>query len=147
MAKIVVGVDGSDHAGRALLWAADEARLRGAELQIVHVWQQPLLYLFGDSWVPAESQQEVWRDYAERATERLDAFVSEQGEALQGLVVGQTVVEGVPARALLEAAQNADLLVVGSRGHGGFAGLQLGSVSQQVAAHASCPVVIVRDGD
>jgi nucleotide-binding universal stress UspA family protein len=145
VAKIVVGVDGSDHARRALLWAADEARLRGADLHVVHVWQQPLLYLFDESWVPEEGAQTVWAKYGEQAGERLAAFLSEQGDALQGIEVEPAVVEGVPAEALLEAARDAALLVVGSRGHGGFAGLPLGSVGQQVAAHAACPVVIVRN--
>jgi nucleotide-binding universal stress UspA family protein len=149
MALIVVGVDGSPAAREALRFAAEEARLRGATLRVVNAWLIPLfegmpMPIVGgmpvDYGRPLEEVTELTRAASERLIE------AEVGQALAGatdIEVERVPAEGAPAAALLEAARGADLLVVGSRGRGGFAGLLLGSVSQQCAHHSPCPVVIV----
>lgn len=141
MRSIVVGVDGSDESKEALRWAVEEARLRGDTLHAAHVWSYP--YFITPALVPPASTIPI-SDVRERAEEMLDAVLDEVLGAAPGVEVERTVVEGVPAQVLVEAAKDADLLVLGSRGHGGFSGLLLGSVSQQCAHHAECPVVIVR---
>ena len=146
MNTIVVGVDSSSQSVAALRWAADEARLRGATLKVVHAWT--LTPVAVSAMTPVAGGYPVARDIQEledAGRELLDDAV--EGVELNepgSLHVDKVLVCDSPARALLEAAQDADLLVVGSRGHGGFAGLLLGSVSQQVAHHATCPVVIIR---
>lgn len=139
MERIVVGVDGSDHSRTALEWAVGEARLRGAQLDVVHVWLLPA-YAYGAGLampVPID-RGELQQD----AEELLDRIVDSVDTT--GVEVNRIAMEGTAARCLVEVAQGASLLVVGSRGRGGFTGLLLGSVSQQVAHHAPCPVVIVR---
>jgi nucleotide-binding universal stress UspA family protein len=136
--RIVVGVDGSDTARRALRWAVDEAILRRATLEVVHAWHMP--YLDGGMFSPAVFDP---RELEEVATASLDAAL--EGIDTTALVqpVGRVLTNGGAASAILEAAKAADLVVMGSRGLGGFSGLLLGSVSYQVAHHAPCPVVIV----
>lgn len=127
---VVVGVDGSQEAQLALTWAAEEAKLRGARLRVVHVWSylaQP-----GESFDPTYGD-----DDARRLLEESVAGLRDEVD------VELAPVCDLPARGLLDSAQDADLLVVGARGMGGFRGLLLGSVSQQVAQHSPCPVVIV----
>jgi nucleotide-binding universal stress UspA family protein len=138
---IVVGIDGSEGSARALEWAAAEARLRGAPLMLVHAWLPPASLYGGMGWTG--SSGEVVGDFRDLAEKELDDVCRKHVAALDGLEVERSLVEDVPAFALLQAAIGADLLVVGTRGHGGFAGLLLGSVSQQCAHHAPCPVVIV----
>ena len=137
MAAIVVGVDGSEESKAALRWAVAEARLRDANVRAVYAWSLP--HVAGGVGPLIVPDTEVLRRDGERV---LDAAIAEVGT--EGVDVERASIEGSPARALVEAAEGADLLVVGSRGHGGFVGLLLGSVSQQVAHHALCPVVIVR---
>jgi nucleotide-binding universal stress UspA family protein len=140
---IVVGVDGSDGSRRALRWAAGEAAVRGDELALVHVWERPQAYApmgLGAYPVDPEPIQEAARSL-------LDGLVGEARQLAGDAPVQGLLVEGAPAEALLEAARTADLLVVGSRGLGGFRSLLLGSISQQVAHHAPCPVVIVPTHD
>ena len=132
---VVVGVDGSDGGRRALQWAAEEARLRGARLRVVHVWSY--LNQAGEAFDPAYGEDDARRF--------LDESVAGLGDGASGLDVERVAVNDLPARGLLDSAADADLLVVGARGMGGFRGLLLGSVSQQVAQHAPCPVVIVPD--
>jgi len=138
MVKIVVGVDASDHARRALDWAAAEASLRSATLVVVHAWHVPVTAYptFTMPLIDSDALQHVAEDTLRSVTE---AFAARES----GVVLEQRVVEGPAAQALLHEAEDAAMLVVGSRGHGGFAGLLLGSVSQQVVHHARCPVVIV----
>jgi nucleotide-binding universal stress UspA family protein len=145
MAEIVVGIDDSEPARAALRWAVEEAQLRKASVVALHAWEQPL--------IPGEVglSPEPPLDYAAILEELRDA-----GQALVEQVVRDAVgedppvsvellaVEGPPASALLDAAELAVLLVVGSRGRGGFSDLLLGSTSHQVAMHAPCPVVIHR---
>jgi nucleotide-binding universal stress UspA family protein len=140
MSKIVVGVDGSPGSRAALRWAHDEARLRAADLVVVNVWQYPMM-----TSLPAFGAMPPPDDLGTEAQAALLKTLSDEGvDATGDLPVTTVVAEGAPAAALLEAAADADLLVVGSRGHGGFTGLLLGSVSQQCASHAVCPVVVVR---
>jgi len=140
MGKIVVGVDGSPGSRAALHWAHEEAKLRGATLEIVTVWQFPVM-----TSLPAFGAVPPPEDLGADAERTLLAVLSEEGIAASDDVPVSTVVtEGAAAAGLLEAAKDADLLVVGSRGHGGFTGLLLGSVSHQCASHATCPVVVVR---
>jgi nucleotide-binding universal stress UspA family protein len=131
---VVVGVDGSEGARRALRWAATEARLRHATLRVIHAWS----YL--DQ--PAGTFDPTYGD--DDARRLLDQAVASLGPDGEGLEIERLTVCDLPTRGLLEAATGADVLVVGARGLGGFQGLLLGSVSQQVASHAPCPVVIVR---
>ncbi len=137
--SVVVGVDGSRGSSAALRWAADEARLRGARLKVVRAWHIPSVS-YG-AYVVLPNDFEDWGKEAAAALEEQVATVL--GEVPQVPVVRE-VREGPAAKAILDAAEGADLVVVGSRGRGGFSGLLLGSVSSQVAHHAHCPVVIVR---
>jgi len=140
MNKIVVGVDGSPGSRAALRWAHDEARLRAATLVAVAVWQYPMM-----TSLPAFGAMPPPEDLGTEAEAALLKTLSDEGvEATGDVPVTTVVAEGPPAKALLEAAGDAAMLVVGSRGHGGFTGLLLGSVSQQCASHAACPVVVVR---
>lgn len=137
MKRFVVGIDGSDTSIKALRWAVEQARLEGARVEAVHSWHIPYA-ASGIGGMPFDVQM-----LADGARATLDESIAQVDSS--GLVepITATLVEGAAAPALLEAAQGADLVVVGSRGHGGFVGLLLGSVSQQVASHAACPVVIV----
>ena len=140
MKRIVVGVDGSAGSIAALSWALRLAAETDAEVEAVSAWE--LTYGWIDGYAP---DIERWCEEARRETgARLDAVISAAvpAPALSPRVV-RTVVEGPPARALLDASKDADMLVVGSRGRGGFAGLLLGSVSQQVVHHARVPVTVV----
>lgn len=138
MDEIIVGVDGSEHARRALEWAATEARLRGAKVVAVHAWHIPATAY--STYTMPLIEPESLRSAAEATLAAAAAAVDADAT---GTVLEQRVVEGAAAQVLLREADHASLLVVGSRGHGGFAGLLLGSVSQQVVHHARCPVVIV----
>jgi nucleotide-binding universal stress UspA family protein len=135
--SIVVGVDGSGPSVDALRWAATEARLRGDALEVITAWEWPLSFGWAPPW-PADFNPEK-----EAGAALAEVISKELGEG-SGLEVRQKVVEGHPAAALVEASKEADLLVVGSRGHGAFTGMLLGSVSEHCAAHAGCPVVVVR---
>lgn len=126
---IVVGVDGSDEARRALVWAAAEARLRGVHLRILHAYAA----------APFAAVPET----ASRARREAELILAAEAGSVEGLEVEASAVPGQAARVLLDASADADLLVVGSRGRHGFPGLLLGSVSHQLANHARCPVVIV----
>ncbi len=139
MARIVVGVDGSPGAYAALQWAAQEAHLRRATLEVVLVWQYPP---FPDIWGPPPPPR---HDLEAAAQATLDKVVGAI-EGAEGVDVVASLVEGSPAEVLVTAALDADLVVVGSRGHGGFTGLLLGSVSQHLVTHSRCPVVVVPTG-
>jgi nucleotide-binding universal stress UspA family protein len=145
MARIVVGVDGSEESMTALRWAVEEARLRGASVEAVHV-HDPLLPVYGmDPGVPMSMGVDDIAREAESQARRLVEEMVEALEELGGVPVRAVVVEApVPARALVERSADADMLVVSSRGRGGFQELLLGSVSHQCATHAECPVVILR---
>ena len=137
---IVVGVDGSPGSRKALTWAAAEAADHGADLVVLNVWEHTLLPPAGsvsvsERYVPERSQTTA-EDLAQVIKEEL-------GEEPSVRVQAQ-VKQGRPAKVLIDESTDADLLVVGTRGHGGFAGLVLGSVSQHVAAYAKCSVAVVR---
>lgn len=139
MSKIIVGVDGSPGSVAALRWAHDEAVLRGANLEAVAVWQYPMM-----TTMPAFGAMPDVTDLSKQTEEHLLEILRANGiESTPEVDVTICVAEGAPASALTNAARGADLLVVGSRGHGGFAGLLLGSVSHQCTMHAPCPVVVV----
>lgn len=139
-ARVVVGVDGSEGSRAALAWAVDEAAARGVELEAVHAWQYPP----ADERVLAELDSRVFEQAAATSLERDLASVPQ--DRLAQPVIRSTVCDGA-GHALVAASEGAGVAVVGSRGHGGFTGLLLGSVSQQLAHHAHCPVVIVPHND
>lgn len=136
---IVVGVDGSEHSKAALRWAVQEAALRGAGVRAVHAWQvYPALY--PGTHITATDFDEV----RAQAGSFVEDFVAEVVPEHEGVEIEAVAVQGESvAPALVDAAADAELLVVGSRGLGGFRGLLLGSVSQQCVHHATCPVVVL----
>ena len=136
---IVVGVDGSPESRAALRWAIDEARLRGTEVVALYAWAYPELT---EVFAPGSLLYDVSFLRSEGA-DFLEAVIDEAGGG--GATARPVVVEGDAAEALLEASEDAALLVLGSRGLGGVASLVLGSVSSRCAREAACPVVIVRD--
>ena len=142
MDGIVVGVDESPPAMHALRWALDEARLRDVPLHVVTAWEFPFDTETGLD--PPAGHKVAGVGALERsALEELDKAVAGVGGP-EGVVLSTHVFRGSPVRVLLDAAEGADLLAVGSRGRGGFAGLLLGSVSRECIQHALCPVVVVR---
>jgi nucleotide-binding universal stress UspA family protein len=144
--RVVVGVDGSETGRKAVRWAAREAKLRGMKLELVSAWEIPIYsYVYGYGF-PAISE-EMMKSLTESAEGHLTAALDEARAEAREVQIETIAVEGQPAKALVEVAKGADLLVVGSRGLGGFRELLLGSVSQQCAQHATCPVVIVRHLD
>lgn len=143
MERIIVGVDGSGPSVRALAWAAAEARVHEAELVAAAAWEFPFVPSGpGAGFYVGPSSEDLAAEAGRHLDEALAAV------DLHGVTVRRAVEYGTPAGVLLALAEDADLLVVGARGHGGFAGLLLGSVSQQVSTHAVCPTVVVpaRDG-
>jgi nucleotide-binding universal stress UspA family protein len=144
---IVVGVDGSEESRAALRWALEEARLRHTHVRAVHAWELPLSLIPPQPYLgePVVTEPLVDVDeFRKRAEQLLDHVVHHVAGDTGDVHVEQDVRDGHPSDVLVKASENADLLVVGSRGRGGFAGLLLGSVSQACAHHASCPVVIIR---
>jgi nucleotide-binding universal stress UspA family protein len=142
MPGIVVGVDGSEHSTRVLEWAAREAALRQAPLTVLTVHQ-----VVGSAWTgnpvvtAGDRPEEVKARQA--AEEAANDVIGKLGDAKPPSVTVRAV-SGFPARELVDASQDADLVVVGSRGGGGFRGLLTGSVTTQVVNHADCPVVVIR---
>ena len=134
---IVVGVDGSPASQAALDWGMEEARLRKGQVIVLASWAYPYV---------TDAAGQAW-DYT--GFER-DARLILDGELRRAddpaVPVTGRLVEGNPVAALVEASREADLLIVGSRGLGGFSGMLLGSVSAQLAHHARCPVLIIRSG-
>jgi nucleotide-binding universal stress UspA family protein len=136
---IVVGVDGSPGSRRALTWAAAEAADHGADLIVVNVWEHTLLPPAGSVSV----SEHYVPDPSQRTAEDLLGVIKEELGDDPPVRVQPQVKQGRPAKVLIEESADADLLVVGNRGHGGFKGLVIGSVSQHVAAYAKCPVTVV----
>jgi nucleotide-binding universal stress UspA family protein len=135
--RIVVGVDGSEPAKAALVWAARQARTTGSPLVAVAAWEWPTSYGWSPPW-PAEY------DPSGDALKMLEETVRDVLGDAPDVPVTIEVLEGHPSPALVELSKRASLLVVGSRGHGEFAGMLIGSVSEFLVAHAHCPVVVVR---
>jgi nucleotide-binding universal stress UspA family protein len=132
--RIIVGVDGSEASIDAVRWAVGQAKLTGSDLEVLTSWHFPSQYA---EWVADEID---WDAQARALLEDSLATVHIEKD----MNVTRTARPGHPAAVLTEASSSADLLVVGSRGHDGFTGMLLGSVSTHVAAHAHCPVVVVR---
>ncbi|RSM73791.1 universal stress protein UspA [Actinoplanes sp. ATCC 53533] len=142
-AAIVVGIDGSPPSLHALDWAVREAVTRRRPLRIVHAFQWPLTNeLMGP---PAVGPPDAGLQHA--AEQVLSAAADRAQAAAPTLRISTDLPADVPASALIDASHNADLVVVGHRGLGGFTGLLVGSVGVQTAAHAACPVVVIRDND
>ncbi|MBK7019867.1 MAG: universal stress protein [Candidatus Microthrix sp.] len=134
---LAVGMDFSDSANEALRWTLGEAERRNAAVRVVHSWEEPML-VGGDLMMAMPPSAALEHD----AEERMDRFMSAL-DVPDGVSVTGSVRRGPPAQVLLEAAEDADMVVVGSRGLGGFAGLLLGSVARRVTHLAPCPVVVV----
>lgn len=139
MSQVVVGFDGSEPAQHALNWAAEEARLRSTELHVVQSWKEPVLA--GPAGI------DLWTDpgaLVREVTEAFETQVAELMAAHPGVTFTTSLIDQAPARGLMDLGADADLIVVGARGKGGFASLGLGSVSNRVARRAAVPVVVVR---
>jgi nucleotide-binding universal stress UspA family protein len=137
--RIVVGVDGTGAAQEALAWAVQQAELTGATVEAVIAWHYPVA-CGGGPFAPVAVLD---TDFAGTAGRVLANAISAAADPAGPVKVSSTVREGDAAQVLIDAAEGADLLVVGSRGHGGFAEALLGSVSQHCVHHARCPVVII----
>src|SRR5215475_15286960 len=144
MSGIVVGIDGSHNAAPALSWAMAEAALRKADLTVIAVNSVPAGYWTGSPLTLAGDEERVdeIRKSAEEAVSKAEAELGSQLPKSVSVVA----LSGFPAKALVDASAVSDLVVVGSRGGGGFSALFLGSVSSQVVHHAKCPVVVVPAG-
>ncbi|MET8772224.1 universal stress protein [Streptomyces sp. NPDC004658] len=140
---IVVGVDGSDSSKQALRWAVRQAELTGSVVEAVTAWTFPQFH-GALGWLPPSSSDEAALE--ERARRELTEAVEESVGRRPPVQVRAEARYGTAAGVLLDASRDASLLVVGSRGLGGFSGLLLGSVAQHCTQHASCPVVVFRDG-
>ena len=134
--RIAVGVDGSPLSLLALEWAITEGRLRGATLQVLTAWEFPIVVAGMPGVLDTTNLEAAARDAQTTALERI---------AHDDVDVIGEVLHGPAAKILIDASKRADLVVVGSRGYGGFTGLLLGSVSAQVVHHATCSVMVVRD--
>lgn len=134
---IVVGIDGSEASKEALRWAARQAGLTGASLRALTSWHLPVYYGAGVA-VPGDI------DFEGDARRMQHDTISEVLGPEAAAKVEATVVQGPPALELLKAAHDAELLVLGNRGHGAFTGMLLGSVSEHCISHASCPVLVIR---
>lgn len=147
MTRILVGVDASEASVDALKRAAEEARWRDASLEVVYIFEPeqhvtafPVLPERGSDKIPDLEEQR------KNATESLGKWLDDVDIDFDGIEVEHSVLaERKIAQALINRSKDADLVVVGSRGRGGFAGLRLGSVSEQVTRHAKCPVLVVRE--
>jgi nucleotide-binding universal stress UspA family protein len=140
MARIVVGIDGSDSAIEGLRWAIQEAQLRGATIDAINAWNYPYVVVPG-AIVPAEPFADQAKDVAVELDQAMAAVAEEAKRA--GVEINPIVTEGAASAVLCEAAEGADLLVVGFRGHGALRSLVLGSVTHDVLHHAPCPVVVI----
>ena len=141
--RVVVGVDGSPGSLHALAWAGREAHLRNATLEVVAAWTYPTPVLL----VPVAPDPPAVKTLRKHARDMIDRAIEKVTDDVAGVNLEPRVLEGDPSAVLLDRAKEADLLVVGSRGLGGFRGLLLGSVSQQCAQHATSPVVVVPSPD
>jgi nucleotide-binding universal stress UspA family protein len=135
--RIVVGVDGSASSINALDWAIRQAQLTGGSVEVITTWEWPLSY----GWAPPVPSG---FDPAGESAGMLEKILAPVRDANPDVEIRSTVVEGHPAPVLVDASRAAELLVVGSRGHGEFSGMLIGSVSEHCASNAHCPVVVVR---
>ena len=137
--RIVVGVDGSDTSKAALAWAIRQGTLTGASVEAVIAWELPVNYGTPAPLMPPRT------DLEKAAREVIALAIADVSSPDEQVTIRGKVVEGNAPRVLLDASAGADLLVVGSRGHGGFVEALLGSVGQHCVHHATCPVVVIRD--
>ncbi|WP_307814589.1 universal stress protein [Glycomyces sp. YM15] len=135
-----MGVDGSPSSVQALRWALDQAELTGAAVQAVSAWE-------AHAGQRGNAQVYPDDDPAERAAVGLSEAIGEAATGRTSVEISHRIVEGHPADVLIEAARNADILVMGNRGHGRFTGALVGSVTQRCIQHAGCPVVVIRAED
>jgi len=135
--RIVVGIDGSDASIAALGWAAKHAQSIGCPLQVIIAWEWPISF----GWAPPFPAEYSPEADAQRV---LDEAIAKVRSTYPEVEVRSTAIQGHPAPALIEASRGADLLVLGSRGHGEFVGMLLGSVSEHCVTHAHCPVLVLR---
>jgi nucleotide-binding universal stress UspA family protein len=141
--RFVVGVDGSEESRAALRWAADQAVAQGARLDVVCAWELPFSGL-ATSYSPEPAGLPDSREVARRAENVLDQTLREALEGDTSVDIERVVEAGDPAAVLLRRSEGADLLVVGSRGHGGFSRMLVGSVSEKCVRYATCSVVVIR---
>ncbi|GIF45071.1 universal stress protein [Actinoplanes xinjiangensis] len=139
--RIVVGVDSSAGSAEALRWALAHARLTGATVEAVTAWQVPPMFAYAYGWTPTGIDDAGIIRYAEKTLAETVAQV--QGEDDHPVPVTTRVLGGPAAQVLIEASKGAELMVLGSHGHGAFAGMLLGSVSQHCVEHATCPTVVI----
>lgn len=137
--RILVGIDGSESSYVALTWAVKQAKLTGHPLTLLTTWTYSLN-------IDRSGVLPTVPDHRQEAMELMEAALDIAHKVDPSVKTTSTVVEGHAARVLVDESSNAALLVVGSRGHGGFPGLLLGSVSLYVVTHANCPVTVIRDG-
>jgi nucleotide-binding universal stress UspA family protein len=149
MGVIVVGVDGSKSSRAALEWAIAEATLRGSTLRAVHAWMIPAVGTAEAPWALMGTADYLTIEPEQMetaASEALDREVADaQAKAGAGVAIEHLVVDAPAGDAIVDAAKEAELIVVGTHGRGSIAALVLGSVSHHVVQHATCPVVIVRE--
>jgi nucleotide-binding universal stress UspA family protein len=146
MNEIVVGVDGSEESRAALDWAVEEGRLRQAPVLAIHAWEVPMVPAPTGLVPPSVEVVGDLTELRDGAADLVETMVREIADGAADVEIRPLTVEDKPVNALLDAAErnDAQLIVVGSRGHGGFVSLLIGSTSDQVARHATCPVVIHR---
>ena len=145
MPGITVGIDGSEHSRRALDWAVREAGLRGAPLTVLAVHQVASNHWTGNPEMYPAADQPATEAIRQAAEDAVQKAVSQAGEPGPASVTVRAV-SGLPAQELVSASSDSDLVVVGSRGGGGFSKMVLGSVSTKVVGHAACPVVVIPVG-
>jgi nucleotide-binding universal stress UspA family protein len=138
MKTIVVGIDGSEGSVQALRWAVTESKLHGAKIRAVASWEPPYMYGEGAMLLSLDQFEAETRA---RLSNTINEAAADQADRER---IEQVVVCGHPSSILEVESKDCDLIVVGARGHGGFVGLLLGSVSDQIVKHAKCPVVVVR---
>ena len=145
MSGIIVGIDGSTHSERALGWAVHEAGIRQVPLKVITIYRRNVSH-WGAGAITDPQDSAVLVQARQAAQDATDKALANAGDARPTSVSVQAV-GGVPAEELINASTDADMIVVGSRGAGGFARLHLGSVGSQVVHHAHCPIVIIPGED
>lgn len=139
--RIVVGIDSSAGSAEALSWALAYARLTGGTVEAVTAWQVPPRYVYSYGWTPTGIDDAGIIRCAEKTL--AETVAQAQGGDDHPVPVTTRVMEGPAAQVLLAAGKGAEMMVLGSRGHGAFSGMLLGSVSQHCVQHATCPTVVI----
>jgi len=145
MSGIIVGIDGSANSETALEWAVQEAAIRQVPLRVITIFRQAVSH-WGAGPVTYPQDNAVAMRAREAAQDATDKALAHAGDARPNSVTVEAV-SGIPAEELVNASKDADMIVMGSRGAGGFARLLLGSVGSQVVHHAHCPIVIIPAGE